>query len=38
MIRSVFCACGTRLEAPNDIALFERYRAHIHADHSEVML
>jgi predicted ester cyclase len=35
LMRTVFCACGMRLEAPDDTALFQHYRAHIDATHPD---
>jgi predicted ester cyclase len=35
LMRSVFCACGRRLEAPDDTALFQQYRTHVDATHPD---
>jgi hypothetical protein len=34
-LRSVFCACGKQLEALDDTALFQQYRAHVDATHPD---
>jgi predicted ester cyclase len=35
LMRTVYCACGTRLEAPDDTALFQQYRSHVDAAHAD---
>jgi predicted ester cyclase len=35
LMRRVFCACGIQLEAPDDTALFQQYRAHVDATHPD---
>jgi hypothetical protein len=34
-MRTVFCSCGVRLNAPDDEALFDVYRKHVDEAHSE---
>jgi predicted ester cyclase len=35
LMRTVYCACGMRLEALDDTALFHQYRAHVDASHPD---